>query len=148
MWKYLDLVKISTFRGYYPDLVKISTLLGYYPHFVDISALCGYDMHFGEISTFRGYDPHFVDTIDIGQNTSYLARNVRHVVYSFVLVVDIVYIVRAMRYLARNFCPIFRIYSSSESDWYMCTSSPQGYYSHVLPPCRGSIFVDMVLYLV
>ena len=94
-------MKISTFRGYYPDLVKISTLLGYYPHFVDISALCGYDMHFGEISTFRGYDPHFVDTIDIGQNTSYLARNVRHVVYSFVLVVDIVF-GHIMSYLACN----------------------------------------------
>ena len=92
--------------------------------------------------------PIFLDIIRIGHITSYLSRNFRHGLYSFVLVVDIVYIVRAMRYLARNFCPIFRIYSSSESDWYMCTSSPQGYYSHVLPPCRGSIFVDMVLYLV
>ena len=91
-----------------------------YPHFVDVSA-------------FHEYYPHFVYIIFIGFIAIYLDRNVCHVLHSFVLVVDIIYIGniinifvlvvdiicigRITSYLARNVHPIFHIYSSSVSDW-------------------------------
>ena len=68
---------------------------GYYLHFVDIirilwiSTFHGYYPHFVDISTFCGYYLHFVDIVCIGHITSHLAR---------------------------NFNPIFQMYSSSASD--------------------------------
>ena len=77
--------------------------------------------------------PHFVDIIHIRHITTYLARNVSHVIHSFVLVVDVILIdniihsfvlvvdiiciVHITSYLSCNVCPIFNIYSSSGSDW-------------------------------
>ena len=49
-----------------------------------------------------------MDTIGIGYITSYLACNVRHVLYSFVLVVDISF-GHIASYLARNVRPISHI---------------------------------------
>ena len=90
-------------HGYSPNFLEISTFRGYYPHFVDISA-------------FHGYYLHLVDIICIEHITSYLARDVRHGLHRFNLVMDIIYISHTTSYLARNVCPIFHIYSSSESD--------------------------------
>ena len=78
---------------------------------------------FVEISTFRGNYSHFldisifVDIIRIGHIMSYLAQNFSHGLQIFILVMDIIYISHTTIYLARNDCPIFYIYSSSESDW-------------------------------
>ena len=113
----------SEFCGYicilwiYPSLLYISILCGYYPHFVEISTFCGYYPHFLDISAFRGYYPHFLDIPCIVHITSYLARNVRHVLHSLVLVMDFIYIGHITSYLAHNVCTIFYIYSSSVSDW-------------------------------
>ena len=49
-----------------------------------------------------------MDTIGIGHITSYLARNVFHVLHSFVMVVDIVF-GHIMSYLDRNVHPISHI---------------------------------------
>ena len=121
-----------------PD--KVTTLitvfssgLGYYLHFVDIIHISWKYPHFVDISTFCGYCPHFVDIICIGHSTSYLARNVCHVIptfilvvdniyishilHSFVLVIDITCIGHSTRYLACNVLPAIHIYSSSVSDW-------------------------------
>ena len=108
---------IYVLRGYYPHSVEISMFRVYYPHFVEISTSCVYYPHFLDITAFFGYDPHFVVIILIGCITSYLARNVRHGLCSFVLVVDVIYIDHITSYLARNNRPIFYIYSFSESDW-------------------------------
>ena len=78
--------------------------------------------------------PHFVDIIRIGHITSYLARNVCHVLqvfilvmdvvcfcyilHSFVLVVDIICIGRNMSYLSLNFRPISHIYSYIVRYWF------------------------------
>ena len=78
------------------------------------------------LSAFSGYYPYLVDIIRIDHITSYLARNVRQGLHSFVLVVDIIYIGHTISYLARNVRPIFHIYSSSESDWCI-TSFPVCY---------------------
>ena len=75
--------------------MEISTFHGYYPHFVDVSA-------------FHGYYPHFVDTIGIGHITSYLDFYVYHVLHSFVLVMDIVFVC-ITSYLACNVHPISHI---------------------------------------
>ena len=55
-----------------------------------LSAFRGYICTPWILSAFHGYYLHFVDTIDIGDITSYLACNVRHVLHSFVLVVNII----------------------------------------------------------
>ena len=96
-------MEISTFHGYYLHFVEISTFRGYYPHFVDIYVLRGYYPHFLEISMFRRYYPHFVE---ISTSCGYYPH-----------FVDIIYIDHITSYLARNVCPIFHIYSFSESDW-------------------------------
>ena len=83
---------------------------GYYPH------LWKYPRSVETIRISQIY-PYFVGIIRIGHNMSYLAQNVSHVLQSFILVVDIIYISHTTIYLARNDCPIFYIYSSSESDW-------------------------------
>ena len=59
------------------------------------------------LSAFRVYCPPFVDTIGIGIGhiTSYLARNVFHVLHSFFMVVDIIF-GHIMSYLYRNVRPI------------------------------------------
>ena len=54
-----------------------------------LSAFRGYICTMWILSAFSGYCLHFVDTIGIGHITSYLARNVRHVLHSLVLVMDI-----------------------------------------------------------
>ena len=82
-------MEISTFHGYYLHFVDVYVLGVNYPYFVEISMFRRYYLHFVEISTSREYYPHFVDIIYIDHITSYLARNV---------------------------CPIFHIYSFSESD--------------------------------
>ena len=126
---------ISPFRGYYPHFVDISEFCGYFPRFVVISTFHGYYSHFVDISAFHGYYLHFVDIIHIGHIMSYLALNVcnvlhsfvpvvdiiciGHILHSFVLVVDIIYIGHITSYLARNFHPIFEIYSFSGSDWFI-----------------------------
>ena len=108
--------------GYYPHFMDISALRGnihvpwILPHFVEISTIRGYYPYFVDISVFCGYYPRFVDIIHIGHITSYLARNVRNILHSFFLVVDIIF-GRITSYLACNICPISHIYSSSESDW-------------------------------
>ena len=107
-WKYLYLVEISTFRGYYPHFVEISKFRGYYPHFVDISALCENYRHSVKISIIRAYYPHFVDTILIFHITSYPDRNICHVIHSFVLVVDTIF-GRITSDLACNVYPISHI---------------------------------------
>ena len=98
---------ISTFRGYYMHFVGKSMFRGCYPNFVDIYVLRGYYLHFVEISMFRIYYLHFVE---ISTSRGY---------YSHFL--DIIYIDHIMSYLSHNVCPIFHIYSFSESDW--CISS-------------------------
>ena len=60
------------------------------------------------LSAFRGYYQHLMDTIGIGHITSYLYCNVRNVLYSFVLVVDIIF-GHITSYLARNVHPISHI---------------------------------------
>ena len=60
------------------------------------------------LCAFFGYYPHFVDTIDIGHIMSYLTCNLRHVIHSFVLVMDIVF-GRITSYLAHNVRPISHI---------------------------------------
>ena len=76
---------------------------------------------------------NFVDIIRIPWNirivhiVSYLARNVCHVIHSFVLVVDIICIGNIVRYLERNIRTFFHAYSYSVSDW--CIASfPVGKY--------------------
>ena len=75
---------------------------------MDISVLRGYYPNFVERTTFCGYDTHFVDTIGIVHNTSYLARDIRHVLHSFVLVADIIF-GHSTLYLACNVHPISNI---------------------------------------
>ena len=135
---YPHFMETSTFHGYYPHLVNVSAFRGYYPHFVEISTFRGYYTHFVEISSFLGYYPPFVYIIRIGHITSYLAHNghhvlqsfvlfidmicIVHIIHSFVLVMDIIYIGDITSYLACNVCPICHIYSSSESYW--CINLP------------------------
>ena len=80
-----------------------------------------------------GYYPHFVNIIRIGHIIRHLARNFRHVlqsfvlvvdiicighiIHSFVLVVDIICIGHITSYLDRNTCPILHIYSSIVNAW-------------------------------
>ena len=89
------IVEISSFRGN----IHVS---GYYPHIVDISK-------------FRGYYPYFMDTIGISHITSYLECNVCHLLYSFVLAVDIIF-GHITGYLARYIQPISH-YSFRLNDW-------------------------------
>ena len=57
------------------------------------------------LSALCGYYTHFVNTIGIGHIMSYLARNVPHVIHSFVLFVDIIFS-QIMSYLDCNVRPI------------------------------------------
>ena len=81
---------------------------------------------------FRGYYPHFEGIICIGHIKNYLAHNVCHVIKSFVLVMNIIFIFQILNslvlfvdivcignitsYLACNVRPIFHIYLSSVND--------------------------------
>ena len=99
----MHFVKISTFRGYYLHLVDIYVLRVYYPHLMRISIFRRCYPYFVEISTSLGYYPHYVE------------------IYAFcgyfLHFFDIIYIYHITIYLACNWCPIFHIYSFSESDW-------------------------------
>ena len=84
------------------------------------------------LSAFCGCYSYFVDIILIGHIKSYLACNFCHVIHSFVLFVDIIFIVNILHsfflvvdiicighiksYLACNVRPIFHSYSYSVSD--------------------------------
>ena len=69
---------------------------------------CGYYPQFLDVSAFRGYYPHFMDAICIGKILINLACNVCHVLYSFVLAVDMIF-GNIMSYLACNVRPIYHI---------------------------------------
>ena len=98
------------FFGYYPYSVDIIRTFWIYPHLVDI------------VHILWKY-PRSVDIIRISSNirighiTSYLARDVNHVLQFFVLVVDIICIGHITSYLDRNTCPILHIYSSIVNAW-------------------------------
>ena len=82
---FVDIIlEISAFRGNI-DVPRILSA------FREISTFRGYYLHFGDISALHAYYPHSVDTIIISHITSYLARNVRHIIHNFVLVVDIIF---------------------------------------------------------
>ena len=104
-------------REYYSYFVEISTFCRNIHVLWILSAFCGIIHVPWILPGFCGYYPNFMDMIRIFHITSYLARNVRHVIHSFVLVVNIIYIGHITSYLARNVCPILHIYSSSESYW-------------------------------
>ena len=55
-----------------------------------LSAFHGYIYTLWILSEFFVYYPHFVDTIGIGCIMSYIACNVFHVLYGFVMVADII----------------------------------------------------------
>ena len=94
-WEYPSLVDIIRVSLIYPHSVDIIRILWKYPRSVDI------------IRILWIY-PNFVDTTRIFHITSYLARNVCHVLHSFVLVVDIIF-GHITSYLARNIRPISHI---------------------------------------
>ena len=92
---------LSPFRGYIHTAWILSEFIGYIHILWILSA-------FVDISAFFGYYPHSVGTIHIGHITSYLYRNVCHVIHSFVLVVDIIF-GQIRSSLARNVHPISHI---------------------------------------
>ena len=93
--------------------MDISTKCRQYPWNVDISAILR-NIH------IRRYYLHFVNTIGVGHIMIYLARNVCHVLHSFVLFVDTI-LGHITSYLACNFHFIPHIYPSSESE--CCSTS-------------------------
>ena len=88
-WIYIYFVDTICILCKYSFSVDIIRILWKYPRPVDIS--------------------EFLGIIGIAHITSYLARNVRHGLHSFVLVVDIFYIDHITSYLATDVCSIFYI---------------------------------------
>ena len=127
LWKYLHMWILSVFCGNIHVQWILSTFCGYYAHFVDIISISWI------LYAFFGYYLHLMDITCIGHITSYLDRNVCHVLHSFFLIMDTIFIAHILHsfflyvdiicighitsHLARSVHPIFHIYSSSVSSW-------------------------------
>ena len=110
----MDIICILWICPYPVDILRIFCK---YPCSVDIRRILWKYLRSVNILQISWIYLHFVDITHIAPITSYLAHNFCHGIQSFVLVVDIIYIVHTRSYLACNVRPISQIYSSIESDW-------------------------------
>ena len=102
------------FRGYYPhfkknpNFVDIIAILWIFKNSVDIICISWKYPGYVDIICISWIYLHFVDTIGIDHIMRYLACNVRRILQSFVLVVDIIF-GHITSCLARDVYPISHI---------------------------------------
>ena len=105
-------------RGYYRGIIRITCKYPRSVYIIQFFWVCLHSVDIIHISWIYPLSvdiiliswiyPHFVDTIPIDHIMSYLARNIYHVLYSFVLAVDIIF-GRITSYIACNVHPISHI---------------------------------------